>query len=72
LLDEGAHFDGQLVMQGAEGDQPLLLPRPAEGNAIPVGQAESVAAPAAALSEVAANEVATQDMSGESQAVSNN
>jgi cytoskeletal protein CcmA (bactofilin family) len=77
LLDEGAHFDGQLVMQGAEGDQPLLLPRPAEGEAIPVAQAESAPTPADAASEVAVSEVAAtsltaQDVSGESQVVSNN
>ena len=67
LLDEGAHFDGQLVMQGAEGDQPLLLPRPAEGEAIPVAQAESAPTPADAVSEVAA-----QDAPSETQAASNN
>jgi len=72
LLDEGAHFDGQLVMQGAEGDQPLLLPRPAEGDAIPIGPAASVAALSDAVSEVAANEVAAEDVPGEPQAASNN
>ena len=60
LLDEGAHFDGQLVMQGAEGDQPLLLPRPAEGDAIPVVQAEGAAPPADAVSEVAAHDVSSE------------
>jgi len=72
LLDEGAHFDGQLVMRGAEGDQPLLLPRPAEGDAIPIGSAESVVAPSDAVSEVAASEVAAEDVPGEPQAASNN
>jgi cytoskeletal protein CcmA (bactofilin family) len=72
LLDEGAHFDGQLVMQGAEGDQPLLLPRPAEGDAIPIGPAASVAAPSDAVSEVAASEVAAEDVPGEPQAASSN
>jgi cytoskeletal protein CcmA (bactofilin family) len=37
LLDEGAHFHGELVMQGAEGDaEQLLLPRPAPGEQIAV------------------------------------
>lgn len=36
LLDEGAHFDGELVMQDAERDEPLLAPRPAAGEEIPV------------------------------------
>lgn len=35
LLDEGAHFDGQLVMRSEEAE-PLLAPRPAEGQQIPV------------------------------------
>ena len=56
LLDEGAHFDGQLVMQGAEEDQSLLMPRPAEGDAIPVMQGESAALPADAVSKVAAHD----------------
>ena len=36
LLDEGAHFEGQLVMQGAEGDQGLLTPQPPPGEPIAV------------------------------------
>jgi cytoskeletal protein CcmA (bactofilin family) len=39
LLDEGAHFDGQLVMQGAEGDQQLLVPQPPAGEQISVESA---------------------------------
>jgi cytoskeletal protein CcmA (bactofilin family) len=60
LLDEGAHFDGQLVMQGAETDQPLLLPRSAGGDAIPVLSAESAAAPADAVSEAPAQDVPSE------------
>lgn len=36
LLDEGAHFHGELVMQGGEDDAPLLPSRPAAGEQIPV------------------------------------
>ncbi len=36
LLDEGAHFHGELIMEGAEADEPLLAPRPAPGEQIPV------------------------------------
>jgi cytoskeletal protein CcmA (bactofilin family) len=36
LLDEGAHFDGQLVMRQTAGEEPLLLDRPAPGAQIPV------------------------------------
>jgi cytoskeletal protein CcmA (bactofilin family) len=38
LLDEGAHFDGQLVMRqsGNRLDEPLLAERPAPGEQIPV------------------------------------
>lgn len=36
LLDEGAHFDGQLVMQQTADEEPLLLDRPAAGEQIPV------------------------------------
>ena len=36
LLDEGAHFAGELIMQGTDADEPLLAPRPAEGEKIPV------------------------------------
>jgi cytoskeletal protein CcmA (bactofilin family) len=41
LLDEGAHFDGQLVMVGAENDESLVMPRPAAGAQIPVQVAQS-------------------------------
>lgn len=40
LLDEGAHFDGELVMQ-AETEEPLLPPRPAAGEQIPVETPET-------------------------------
>ena len=36
LLDEGAHFQGQLVMQDAEPVDPLLAARPPAGEQIPV------------------------------------
>jgi cytoskeletal protein CcmA (bactofilin family) len=36
LLDEGAHFAGELIMQGTGAEEPLLAPRPAEGEKIPV------------------------------------
>ncbi len=36
LLDEGAHFHGELVMQGATADEPMVAPRPGEGAEIPV------------------------------------
>ena len=36
LLDEGAHFQGQLVMQDAEPADPLLAARPLAGEQIPV------------------------------------
>ncbi len=36
LLDDGAHFHGQLVMQGVEPEDELLTPRPAPGAQIPV------------------------------------
>ncbi len=36
LLDEGAHFHGELIMEGLEDDEPLLAPRPAPGEQIPV------------------------------------
>lgn len=45
LLDEGAHFDGQLVMVGAEGDAALLPVRPATGEQIPVEKPTISAAP---------------------------
>ncbi len=43
LLDEGAHFQGQLVMQDAAPADPLLAPRPAEGEKIPVAAVEKPA-----------------------------
>jgi cytoskeletal protein CcmA (bactofilin family) len=43
LLDEGAYFQGELVMQGTEADDPLLLPRPAPGAEIPVTKAQTAA-----------------------------
>ena len=43
LLDEGAHFQGQLVMQDAAPADPLLTPRPAEGEKIPVAAVEQPA-----------------------------
>ena len=36
LLDEGAHFHGELVMQTAEPEEPFLIPRPDAGQTIPV------------------------------------
>lgn len=36
LLDEGAHFHGELIMEGLEADEPLVAPRPAPGEQIPV------------------------------------
>jgi cytoskeletal protein CcmA (bactofilin family) len=36
LLDEGAHFQGELIMQTEEPNEPLLMPRPAAGTQIPV------------------------------------
>lgn len=35
LLDEGAHFQGELLMQSEEGD-PMLVERPVPGEQIPV------------------------------------
>jgi cytoskeletal protein CcmA (bactofilin family) len=40
LLDEGAHFHGELVMQTAEPEEPFLLARPAAGEKIPVSAAQ--------------------------------
>ena len=45
LLDEGAQFDGQLVMQGAEGNAALLPARPAAGEQILVETSAAGAAP---------------------------
>ncbi len=36
LLDDGAHFEGQLIMQVDEAPEPLLAPRPEAGDRIPV------------------------------------
>jgi cytoskeletal protein CcmA (bactofilin family) len=36
LLDEGAHFHGELVMQGGETQDPFGMARPAAGEALPV------------------------------------
>jgi cytoskeletal protein CcmA (bactofilin family) len=40
LLDEGANFQGKLVMIGATGEEeePFLMPRPPEGAQIPVAE----------------------------------
>jgi cytoskeletal protein CcmA (bactofilin family) len=40
LLDDGAHFAGELVMQGGP-DEPLLTPRPPAGEQIPVTSANT-------------------------------
>jgi cytoskeletal protein CcmA (bactofilin family) len=39
LLDEGAHFHGELVMQTAEPEEPFLVERPTTGQTIPVEDA---------------------------------
>ena len=36
LLDDGAHFHGELVMQGDELEEELLVARPSDGETIPV------------------------------------
>ena len=41
LLDEGAHFQGELVMPEAEADEPFLMPRPAAAAKIPVEEGQS-------------------------------
>jgi cytoskeletal protein CcmA (bactofilin family) len=43
LLDEGAHFQGQLIMQDAAPADPLLTPRPPEGERLPVSGAPTAA-----------------------------
>jgi cytoskeletal protein CcmA (bactofilin family) len=43
LLDDGAHFHGELVMEDAQGDEPLLVPRPDAGQQIPVEATEQSA-----------------------------
>jgi cytoskeletal protein CcmA (bactofilin family) len=45
LLDEGAHFQGELIMQGQGSEDDLLVPRPASGEQIPVDEGEPVASP---------------------------
>jgi cytoskeletal protein CcmA (bactofilin family) len=45
LLDDGAHFHGELVMQNAEDDEPLLVPRPDAGQQIPVVTADQTGQP---------------------------
>jgi cytoskeletal protein CcmA (bactofilin family) len=45
LLDEGAHFQGQLVMQDAEQADPLLAARPPAGEQIPVSEESATANP---------------------------
>jgi cytoskeletal protein CcmA (bactofilin family) len=52
LLDEGAHFHGELVMQTAEPEEPFLVARPAAGEAIPLQEAgEPASSQAAAAKE---------------------
>jgi cytoskeletal protein CcmA (bactofilin family) len=58
LLDEGAHFHGELVMQTAEPEEPFLVARPSAGDAIPVS-----AAGQPATSEGASPSVPTQEAS---------
>lgn len=49
LLDDGAHFEGQLIMQSDEAPEPLLVPRPEAGQKIPVEDGpEASAAPVTA------------------------
>jgi cytoskeletal protein CcmA (bactofilin family) len=36
LLDEGAHFQGELIMQDEQPEEPLLVPRPPAGEQITV------------------------------------
>jgi cytoskeletal protein CcmA (bactofilin family) len=43
LLDEGAHFHGELVMQTAEPEEPFLVARPAAGETIPISAAQQPA-----------------------------
>lgn len=38
LLDDGAHFHGQLIMQTPEPEEPFLVERPKAGDMIPVEQ----------------------------------
>ena len=41
LLDEGAHFHGELVMQGAESQDPFAIARPQSGAEIPVATGDA-------------------------------
>jgi cytoskeletal protein CcmA (bactofilin family) len=49
LLDEGAHFHGELVMQTAEPEEPFLVARPPAGETIPISAAEPPAESESAL-----------------------
>jgi cytoskeletal protein CcmA (bactofilin family) len=40
LLDEGAHFQGELIMADTDTPDKLLAPRPKEGETIPVVDSE--------------------------------
>ena len=60
LLDEGAHFDGQLVMRGTETNQPLLMARPAQGDLIPVEGATGTTAPVEPADTTAAPEPSSE------------
>jgi cytoskeletal protein CcmA (bactofilin family) len=62
LLDEGAHFDGQLVMRGAETDQPLLMSRPAEGDMIPVAEVKNSVTPAESAGATPADAVSSEPL----------
>ncbi len=42
LLDDGAHFQGELLMQSEEPPEPLLVPRPASGEQIPVQRGDGI------------------------------
>jgi cytoskeletal protein CcmA (bactofilin family) len=48
LLDEGAHFHGELVMQGGETQDPFVTTRPEAGAEIPVENSGTPAEPPAA------------------------
>jgi cytoskeletal protein CcmA (bactofilin family) len=58
LLDEGAHFHGELIMQGIEPEEPLLAPRPPDGAAIPVETGQP------AVSETEPPESGTEEVPG--------
>jgi cytoskeletal protein CcmA (bactofilin family) len=53
LLDDGAHFHGQLVMQSPADEEPLLAERPPTGQDIPVSGPTSAAVPAEAPKDAA-------------------